>query len=34
VGYNHLLGRVRDFSNSTAQFASEYLERRLGARSS
>ncbi len=33
VGYNHLLGRLRDFSNSTAQFASEYLERRQGARS-
>jgi biopolymer transport protein TolQ len=32
VGYNHLLGRLRDFSNATAQFASEYLERRLGAR--
>jgi biopolymer transport protein TolQ len=33
VAYNHLLGRLRDFSNQTAQFASEYLERRLGARS-
>jgi biopolymer transport protein TolQ len=33
VAYNHLLGRLRDFSNTTAQFASEYLERRLGARS-
>lgn len=32
VGYNHLLGRLRDFGNGTAQFASEYLERRLGAR--
>ncbi len=32
VGYNHLLGRLRDFTNATGQFASEYLERRLGAR--
>ena len=34
VAYNHLLGRLRDLSNGTAQFASEYLERRLGVRGS
>jgi len=32
VAYNHLLGRLRDLGNATAQFASEYLERRLGVR--
>ena len=32
VGYNHLLGRLRDLGNATSEFASEYLERRLGAR--
>jgi biopolymer transport protein TolQ len=30
VAYNHLLGRLRDLSNATAQFASEFLDRRLG----
>lgn len=30
VAYNHLLSRLRAFSNSTAQFASEFLERKLG----
>jgi biopolymer transport protein TolQ len=30
VGYNHLLGRLRDLSNATAQFATEFLDRRLG----
>ena len=30
VGYNHLLGRLRDFSNSTAQFATEFLDQRAG----
>jgi biopolymer transport protein TolQ len=30
VGYNHLLGRLRDFSNSTAQFATEFLDQRTG----
>jgi biopolymer transport protein TolQ len=34
VGYNHLLGRLRDFGNTTGQFASEFLERRMGARTS
>jgi biopolymer transport protein TolQ len=32
VGYNHLLGRLREMMNATAQFAGEFLERRLGAR--
>jgi biopolymer transport protein TolQ len=32
VGYNHLLGRLRDFTNSTVQFANEFLEQRLGGR--
>jgi biopolymer transport protein TolQ len=30
VAYNHFIGRVRDFMNHTAQFASEYLDRRAG----
>ncbi|OGF09203.1 MAG: hypothetical protein A2W00_12450 [Candidatus Eisenbacteria bacterium RBG_16_71_46] len=30
VGYNHFLGRLRDLTNSTGQFASEFLDRRLG----
>jgi len=29
VGYNQLIGRLREFGNSTAQFASEFLDRRL-----
>jgi biopolymer transport protein TolQ len=29
VGYNHLLGRLREFGHSTASFASEFLDRRL-----
>ena len=32
VGYNHLLGRLRDISNATAQFANEFLDVRLGGR--
>jgi biopolymer transport protein TolQ len=28
VGYNHLVGRLRDFTNAAVQFASEFLERR------
>src|SRR5215510_9044420 len=34
VGYNHLIGRLRDFANNTGRFASEYLDHRLvgGAR--
>jgi biopolymer transport protein TolQ len=34
VAYNHLLGRLRDIGNATSQFASEYLDRRLGVRQS
>lgn len=30
VGYNHLLGRLRDLSNATGQFATEFLDQRLG----
>ncbi len=30
VGYNHLLGRLRDFSNATSQFATEFLDQRMG----
>ena len=30
VGYNHLLGRLRDFTNSTGQFANEFLDQRVG----
>lgn len=29
VGYNHLVGRIRDLENSAAHLASEFLERRL-----
>ena len=29
VGYNHLIGKVRELSNATTQFASEFLDRRL-----
>ena len=29
VGYNHLVGRLREIMNATGQFASEYLDRRL-----
>jgi len=32
VGYNHLLGRLRELGNATSEFSGEYLERRLGAR--
>jgi biopolymer transport protein TolQ len=32
VGYNHLLGRLRDFTNTTVQFANEFLDQRLGGR--
>ena len=28
VGYNHCLGRLRDFQNSTARFTGEFLDRR------
>jgi len=30
IGYNHCLGRLRDFGNSAASFTSEFLDRRLG----
>jgi len=30
VGYNHLLGRLRDLTNIGGQFANEFLEQRLG----
>jgi len=33
VGYNHLLGRLRDIGNATGQFATEFLDLRLGGRS-
>jgi biopolymer transport protein TolQ len=29
VGYNHLVGRLRDFGNAAVQFTSEFLERRM-----
>jgi biopolymer transport protein TolQ len=31
VGYNQFLGRLRDFGSATNQFATEFLDRRLGA---
>jgi len=31
VGYNHCLGRLRDLTQATTQFASEFLDRRLGS---
>jgi biopolymer transport protein TolQ len=31
VGYNHLVGRLREFTHATASFASEFLDRRLGS---
>ncbi len=33
VGYNHLVGRLRELSHETGQFATEFLDRRLGAES-
>ncbi len=30
VGYNHLLGRLRDFSSATSSFATEFLDLRIG----
>jgi len=32
VGYNHLLGRLREFTNATGRFATEFLDTRLAAR--
>lgn len=34
VGYNHFTTRLREFGNATSAFTSEYLDRRLGGRSS
>lgn len=34
IGYNHLLGKLREIGHGAAQFTSEYLDRRLGARHS
>jgi biopolymer transport protein TolQ len=33
VGYNHCLGRLRELSQGTTQFTSEFLDRRLGSAS-
>jgi biopolymer transport protein TolQ len=30
VGYNHLLGRLRDFNSATSSFATEFLDMRMG----
>jgi biopolymer transport protein TolQ len=30
VGYNHLLGRMRELTDASGQFAGEFLDRRLG----
>jgi biopolymer transport protein TolQ len=32
IGYNHCLGKLREIGHSAAQFTSEFLDRRLGAR--
>ncbi len=34
VAYNHLHGRLRDLANSTAQFSTEFLDWKVGGRSS
>lgn len=31
VGYNHCLGRLRDFTNANSRFVLEFLDRRAGA---
>jgi biopolymer transport protein TolQ len=31
IGYNHCLGRVREFGNNAGSFTSEFLDRRIGA---
>ena len=31
IGYNHCLGRLRDFGNSATSFTSEFLDKRVGA---
>jgi len=32
IDYNHCLGKLREIGHASAQFTSEYLDRRLGAR--
>src|SRR5262249_5478693 len=32
IGYNHCLGKLREIGHAAAQFTSEYLDRRIGAR--
>jgi biopolymer transport protein TolQ len=32
IGYNHCLGKLREIGHAATQFASEYVDRRLGAR--
>ena len=32
IGYNHCLGKLREIGHGAAQFTSEYVDRRLGAR--
>lgn len=34
IGYNHCLGKLREIGHRAAQFTSEYVDRRLGARHS
>ena len=34
IGYNHCLGKLREIGHGAAQFTSEYLDRRVGARHS
>ena len=34
IGYNHCLGKLREIGHSAAQFTSEFVDRRLGARHS
>ena len=34
IGYNHCLGKLREIGHAAAQFTSEYVDRRLGARHS
>jgi biopolymer transport protein TolQ len=31
IGYNHCLGRLRDFGNTAGSFTSEFLDKRIGA---
>jgi biopolymer transport protein TolQ len=34
IGYNHCLGKLREIGHAAAQFTSEFMDRRLGARHS